>query len=243
MLLKYFGKRALILGGTCETGLCLAQQMMTVGLFPIISYRAPDGLNRIKSQLSDCRAEKYDTIYMDFSNNKLMTSIDEKAWQHVDYLVDFIQGDYESLIPGACNQSMDDYFTSNIICRAAFLQKLSRAMLSRRNGRMVYISSTAAVRQNKGQGFYAASKLASEAIYRNIGLELGDRGITTVSLRTGYIDAGRGKKYLDMHPKMKLFSLAIHEVVETILFLLSDSAKGFNATELVMDRGLIASKE
>ena len=107
---------------------------------------------------------------------------------------------------------------------------------------------SAAVRPNPGQGFYAAAKVASEALYRNLGLELGGRGITTVTLRPGYIDEGRGRAFLESRGDSALAKVPIgrpltsQEVAETILFYLSDSAGGVNATEISMDGGLTAGK-
>ncbi len=121
-------------------------------------------------------------------------------------------------------------------------------MLAHKKGRIVYISSTAAGRPNPGQGFYAAAKKAAEALYHNLGLELAGRGITTVTLRLGYVDAGRGRRYLVQNTRQALAkvplgrSLAIAEIVDTIMFLLCDSAAGFNATVLTMDGGLSAGK-
>jgi len=242
MKLNFSGKHALILGGSCETALFLAKIMIESQLFPMLSYRNHDGKKRIHESLSSSYAEKFATIHLDFSNQETITSLENSIWQDFDYVVDFIQGDYESLIPGACNQQIADYMTSNVINRAILLQKISRAMLKRRKGRLVYISSTAAAKQNPGQGFYAASKLASESIYRNIGIEMGHKGVSTVSLRAGYIDSGRGKNYLNSRPNMNKYVLKTRQVAETILFLISDSATGFNATELLLDKGLIASK-
>ena len=121
-------------------------------------------------------------------------------------------------------------------------------MLKKRKGRLVFISSAAAARPNPGQGFYAAPKLASEALYRNMGLELGERGVTTVILRPGYIDAGRGRIYLQKQDRKILEMTPIkraitgEEIAQTILFLLSDSAAGINATEISMDGGLTSGK-
>jgi 3-oxoacyl-[acyl-carrier protein] reductase len=121
-------------------------------------------------------------------------------------------------------------------------------MIKKRRGRFIFISSTAATRPNPGQGFYAAAKLASEALYRNIGLELGERGVTAVILRPGYVDAGRGsvylqgagKKAIDMVPIKR--AITREEIVQTILFLLSNGAAGINATEISLDGGLSAKK-
>ncbi len=121
-------------------------------------------------------------------------------------------------------------------------------MLKKRKGRLVFISSTAARRSNPGQGFYAAAKLASEALYRNMGIELGGRGVTAVIVRPGYVDAGRGKVYMEAEGGKILAKTPIkrvitqEEVAETILFLLSDGAAGINATEIAIDGGLTAGK-
>jgi 3-oxoacyl-[acyl-carrier protein] reductase len=79
-------------------------------------------------------------------------------------------------------------------------------------------------------------------------MELAGRGITAAILRPGYVDAGRGRRYLERYPHQTLAkiplgrALTISEVVDTIMFLLSDSAVGFNATVLTMDGGLSAGK-
>lgn len=154
----------------------------------------------------------------------------------------------ESLIGSADPDSIHHFFSENVSFRAELLRTASRIMLRKKRGRMIFVSSAAASRSNPGQGFYAASKLASEALYRSIGIELGSRGITTVTLRPGYIDAGRGKKYLSVRgePALKavplMRALTSREVAEAILFFLSDHAVAFNATEIHMDGGLTAGK-
>ncbi len=121
-------------------------------------------------------------------------------------------------------------------------------MIQKKYGRLIYISSTAALRPNPGQGFYAAAKAASEALYKNLGIELGSKGITTTSIRPGYIDCGRGEQYIqknssDLVQKIPIGRyLAAQEVAENILFFLSDHAAAYNATEIVLDGGLTATK-
>jgi len=117
-------------------------------------------------------------------------------------------------------------------------------MLRKRKVRMVFISSAAAEKPNLGQGFYAASKLAVEALYRNLGLEMGNRGITTVSLRFGFIDSGRGRRYLrnrkapllGNEPEWRV--LDVKDATELILFFLSNQAEKFNAMEISINESL-----
>lgn len=246
MKLKYTGANVFIAGGSCNIGLVLSKLLIKENLKPFISYRSNIGRERILESLKEYK-DKFETIFLDIADNFSIKKIADVT-ENIDYLVDFIQSDYETLISAADLHRSEEYFKENIIAKFELIKVISRKMLLRKFGRMIYISSTAAKASNSGQGFYSASKLAVEALYRNIAIELSAKGITTVSLRLGYANTGRGKKYLEKNIEKvmeKLPSpsfLCENEIAETILFFLSDSTKGFNATELLMDNGLTSLK-
>ncbi len=247
MKLNFPGDRALILGGSSDIGISLAEGMVKSAIFPCLTYRSQKGLDIIIRELESLEG-KYKTIFLDFSNRDSMDSLSHELEGGIDFLIDLVHGNYESLIASADEEKVYNYFSENVSFRAEVLKRITRSMLKNKRGRLVFISSTAASRSNPGQGFYAAAKLASEALYRSVGLELGGHGITTVTLRPGYIDAGRGKTFIHRrgeevikkHPTKR--ALTGKEVAETILFYLSDSAGGFNATEISLDGGLTACK-
>ena len=247
MNFTFFGNRTLVLGGTCELALALAGSMIEYDLLPILTYRDDKGLNTIRKVMQPFEG-KYEAYYLNFGDRDSLVSLFAHIGTDLDFLVDFAQGNYESLVAAADEESVYRYFTENISFRAEILKMAGRAMLKKRRGRLVFISSTAAMRPNPGQGFYAAAKVASEALYRNMGLELGERGVTSVILRPGYIDAGRGSIYMREQGRKALEMVPIkravtrEEIAQTILFLLSDSAAGINATEISMDGGLTARK-
>jgi 3-oxoacyl-[acyl-carrier protein] reductase len=220
--------------------------MVDAGLFPMLTYRSEGGLKHIADRLKAFEG-KYSSVYLDFSDRNSLGSAIRDA-DPVDFLVDFAQGDFESLIASADGDHVHKYFAENVSFRAELIKELARLMLMKKRGRLVYVSSSAASKPNPGQGFYAAGKLASEALYRNLGLELGSLGVTTVTLRPGYINEGRGRVFLESLGEKAVGKVPIKraltadEVSETILFYLSDSAKGFNATEISLDGGLTAGK-
>lgn len=245
--MKFTGNRALILGGSCDLAITLARRMIEAGLFPILTYRNEKGREYISDNLKDC-PKKYSSFYLEFGNRDSIDSMLQQTGDDIDFMVDFAQGNFESLIASADADRIYSYFAENISFRAEVVKRVARIMMKNKRGRLIFISSSAAARPNHGQGFYAAAKLASEAIYKNLGLELGGHGITTVTLRPGYIDSGRGKKFIQTHGKEVIDKVPIKraltkkEVAEAILFYLSDSAAGFNATEISMDGGLTAGK-
>jgi 3-oxoacyl-[acyl-carrier protein] reductase len=247
MTATFSGVRVLILGGTCEIALFLSEHLIRASLLPILTYRNEKGLASIRNYLAPLEG-KYDVCHLNFGDRDSLDSLFRHIDGDLDFMVDLAQGDYESFIAAADDERVCRYFAENVSFRAEVLKLAGRVMLKKRRGRLIFISSSAAERPNRGQGFYAAAKLASEALYRNMGLELGERGVTTAILRPGYIDAGRGKRYLneqgsdvcDMTPIKRAISKK--EIAETILFLLSDSAAGINATDILMDGGLTSGK-
>ena len=238
-------KRGLIIGGTCELALCLGRILIEKGFWPVLTWRNEEGRQKINLAL-ESQGDLYETVHLDLSAPESMAAPFTPT-SSFDFLVDFAQGDYEALIAGSDEDRIYKYFKEYVAARAVLLKNVCRVMLRRKQGRLIYVSSSAAERPAPGQGFYGAAKLASEALYRNCGLELAGKGITSVILRAGYVDAGRGRTFLAARSEaVKQVplrrALKAEEVAETILFLLSPSVVGINATVLTMDGGLSAGK-
>lgn len=246
MTVHHEKKRGLILGGTCELALCLASRLIAQGMYPVLTWRDQGGKEKIDHSLAAFRG-LYDTIRFDLGDPLALKTLFDDEAAGFDFLVDFAQGNYEALIAAADEERIQAYFTENVAARAVLLKHVTRVMLRMRRGRLIFVSSSAAERPAPGQGFYSATKLASEALYRNCGLELAGKGISSVILRVGYVRAGRGRAFLEHNPDAirqvpLLRALEAEEVAETILFLLSPAAVGINATILTMDGGLSAGK-
>ncbi len=247
MNLRFSGKQAFILGGTCDLALDLAERLIREDIMPTLTHRNTQGVERIHHRLAAYPA-RYQTCFLDLEQQDSLPNLCGAGAPDPQYFIDLAHGNLETLVAAGDHREISAYFNAQVSTRTLVIREICRAMLKNHSGRMVFISSTAAVSPNPGQGLYAAAKNAIEALYRNIGLELGSRGITTVILRPGYVDAGRGHHYrqrkseeiLNKIPIRRL--LSVDEISATILFLLSDSARGFNATALTLDGGLTAGK-
>jgi 3-oxoacyl-[acyl-carrier protein] reductase len=239
MKLRFSGSRALLLGGSSDLGLELADLLIQENIFPFLTCRSSIGEEKINDRLKQ-HVGNYKVLYLDFCKMETIESVFDKVNHDLDFMIDFAHGDFEGLVGSVDSSDVYAYFAENISARAEVIKRTGRAMLRKKKGRLIFISSSATGNPNPGQGFYAASKLASEALYRNLGLELKDRGVTAISLRPGYINAGRGKRYLQSKQPMSFGSvvkqdvLTTKEMVETILFFLSDSAAGFTASTITV---------
>lgn len=240
------GRHACVLGASSDLGMAIAKILFDAGLRLTLSACSENGISRITSAFPTATVLglNLEEIAQDTNAtaDTALGSIDSP-----DYLVDCMQSDFEAFIAGAEPADIAQYMEANITGRAICLQHISRMMLANRLGRCVFISSTAAALPNSGQGFYAASKLAGEALYQNLGVELGGRGVTSCSLRLGYVQSGRGSKFIENNPQAVTRSPAKRavspdEAARTVAFLLSDDAHMINGTSITMDGGLTACK-
>ncbi len=244
---KVSSHRALILGGNCIPALELATKLLEQGTTPVLTWRSLDGREQIREHLQN-QASGYETCRLDFQEQASLQNLEQILPSGIDSLIDFAHGELETLLAGTHDDQIYEYFSANISFRAAVVKRVAQAMLANRKGRMVYVSSTATVLQNPGQGFYAASKSAAEALYRSVGLEMGKKGISTVILQPGYISSGRGRRYLESQGRQMQSGksdpeiLTPTQVADTVCFLLSEAGSGFNASTLRMDGGLCSRK-
>ena len=154
---------------------------------------------------------------------------------------------FESLIAGAAPEAIMEWAAVDIGLRARLVRAVGRSMLARRFGRCVFVSSSAAECPAEGQGYYAAAKLAGEALYRSLAVELSGRGVTACSLRLSWLDAGRGHEFLSRHGQVARAMpagrcLGPDEVLPGLCFLLSAEAAAINGSVVTLDGGLGALK-
>jgi len=261
----------LIAGGSCELGLALGASLAADGMTVALTARDATGAARIHAALPEvavlrlhARGPEREGSHEDFApataagnedgNNAeddTPETLPERArvalGEAPRLFVDLLHSRFECLLAGAAPADIDLWAARDIAFRARLLRAVSRSMLAARDGRCVFVSSTAAERAAPGQGYYAAAKLAGEALYRAVGVELAPRGITACSLRLGWLDAGRGAPFLQsraadapLPPTGRTVTVA--ESVQTLRFLLSAPATAINATTLTCDGGFGALK-
>jgi 3-oxoacyl-[acyl-carrier protein] reductase len=107
-------------------------------------------------------------------------------------------------------------------------QPLVMAMVRTRWGRIVNLSSIAALTGNRGQVNYAAAKGALNSATKALALELASRGITVNAVAPGIIDSGMAAATFDRATIEKLVPMkragTATEVAALVAFLVSDEA-------------------
>jgi len=135
-------------------------------------------------------------------------------------------------------------FDINYFAIIDFTQQLVRKMLKRKTGCIINIASTAGVLSDKGTIAYGASKAALIHTSKVMAAELGGFGIRVNAIAPAVVESKMAalmdeSSLIELNNRACLNSkICPGEIVDTIQFLLSDSARNITGQVITIDRGI-----
>ena len=122
-------------------------------------------------------------------------------------------------------------------------QPLTMPMIRTRWGRVINISSVAALTGNRGQVNYAAAKGALNSATKSLALELASRGITVNAVAPGIIESGMAEGTFDKATIERIVPMKrsgrADEVAALVAFLASDDAGYISGQIISINGGMI----
>ena len=119
-----------------------------------------------------------------------------------------------------------------------------KGMVMRRWGRIINLSSVAAVRGGRGQSNYAASKGAINAFTRSLAAEVGPKGITVNAIAPGLITTDMSQGVLAFSDHLVRERIALRrlgqpkDVAPLAVFLCSEAADYITGQVITVDGGM-----
>lgn len=177
---------ALVTGSSRGIGRAIARRLATDGADVVVNYRSDQ--SAADEVVADIEASgaKAVAVQADVADPRQLRSLFDAAENHfggLDVLVSNVGVARFATIADASDEDFDLIFDTNT--RATFVALREGARRIRDGGRIIVISSGAAVTVRAGGGVYAASKAAGDALVRTAAKELGPRGITVNSILPG----------------------------------------------------------
>jgi dehydrogenase/reductase SDR family member 4 len=242
------GKVAIITGSTRGIGLAIAEAFVEVGGKVVISSRNPEECEQVAASIRDKGGEAIGVparISDKAQLEKLVAATRDK-WGRIDVLVcnAAVNPHY-----GPLEQVTDEVFermmVNNVLSNLWLSRMVAPEMRQRRDGAIVFISSTAAVRASTVLGMYGVTKTADYALCRNLAVEWGPDNVrvnciapsvvTTRFARVLYEDPARRAAREAATP---LRRLAIPEdIAGTALLLASRAGNYITGQMIVIDGG------
>lgn len=161
----------------------------------------------------------------------------------VDVLVNGAACTYAELLPNLEDWQVDAMLEVNVRALIQVCRAVLPAMMARRRGAIVNLSSVAAGRGNRGQSVYAGTKGFVESFTRSLAAEYGKRGVRVNAVAPGAIEAGNLMPLLDYAgDAVKQATVAgrlgsPEDVAVAVAFLCSEGAGFINGKCLAVDGG------
>jgi 3-oxoacyl-[acyl-carrier protein] reductase len=223
-------KRALVTGGSGGIGAAICKRLAADGHHVLV--HANRGLDRAAAVVAAIRAAggSAEAVAFDVTDRAAAAAALEALLEGgaIQILVNNAGIHADAVFPGMSGEQWDRVVDVSLNGFFNVTQPLTMPMIRTRWGRIVNVSSVAAIAGNRGQVNYSAAKGALHAASKSLALELASRGITVNAVAPGVIATDMIEGAFDAEAIKKLVPMQRagqpQEVADLIAFLASDQA-------------------
>lgn len=190
------GRKALVTGASGGLGEAIARTLHAAGATVGLHGTRREKLEALASDLG----ERTVVLPADLSSReeqKALAEDAEKALEGVDILVNNAGITRDGLFVRMSDEEWDKVLEVNLSATFRLTRGLTHAMMRRRYGRIVNITSVVAVTGNPGQANYCAAKAGLIGFSKSLAQEIASRNVTVNCIAPGFISSAMTEKLND----------------------------------------------
>ncbi|BAF90311.1 MULTISPECIES: 3-oxoacyl-[acyl-carrier-protein] reductase [Azorhizobium] len=180
------GKTALVTGATGGLGGAIAKALHAQGATVAISGTRREALDALAGELKDRVHVLPCNLGVAEEVEKLVPDA-EAAMGVVDILVNNAGITRDNIFMRLTDEAWEQVLNVNLTSAFRLSRAAVRAMMRRRTGRIISITSIVGVTGNAGQGNYAAAKAGMIGMSKALAQEVASRGVTVNCIAPGFI--------------------------------------------------------
>ena len=238
-------KRALVTGGSGGIGSAICRQLAADGFHVIVHANrnldaAAATATAIASAGGSAEAAHFDVTDSNVTATALETLL---VGGPIQVLVNNAGIHDDAIFPGMQPGQWQRVIDVSVNGFFNVTQPLMMPMIRTRWGRIINITSVAAVAGNRGQVNYSAAKGALHSATKSLALELASRGITVNAVAPGIIATGMSEEAFDASAIARLVPMKRAgqptEVADLVSFLASERAAYISGQIISINGGMI----
>ena len=238
-------KRALVTGGSGGIGAAICRRLAADGCHVIVhAHRGRAQAEAVAGEIVAGGGSAEAVVFDITEREPTATALaDLLAAGPIQILVNNAGIHADAVFPGMSGEQWDRVID---VCLNGFFnvtRPLILPMIRTRWGRVVNLSSVAAITGNRGQVNYSAAKAALQAASKSLALEVASRGITVNAVAPGIIATGMADGAFDAATIRTLVPMQRagkpEEVADLVGFLVSDQAAYISGQVISINGALI----
>jgi 3-oxoacyl-[acyl-carrier protein] reductase len=237
--------RALVTGGSGGIGAAICRRLSSAGHFVYVhAHRGTAAAAAIVSEIV-AGGGRAAAVHFDLTDAAATRAAAEKLLEEgpVQVLVNNAGVHDDAVFPGMSPTQWHRVIDLSVNGFYNVTQPLMLPMIRTRWGRIINLSSVAALTGNRGQVNYAAAKGALNAATKALSLEVASRGITVNAVAPGIISTGMGVAAFDAAAITDIVPMkragSAEEVASLVGFLASEEAAYITGQVISVNGGMI----
>jgi 3-oxoacyl-[acyl-carrier protein] reductase len=237
-------KKVLVTGATGGIGEAICRALLAQGAFVAMSGTNEEKLKKLQETLGTEQTAIFPCDLSDTNAVNVLFDSVEKEVGSVDILVNNAGITRDGLAMRMSDDDWDDVIAVNLSSAFRLSRAAVKAMIKRRYGRIVNISSVVGVMGNPGQANYVAAKAGLIGLTKSLALEVASRNITVNAIAPGFIRTPMTDVLNDQQKEAILMGIPSkkmgepEDIAASVVFLASEDACYVTGHTLHVNGGL-----
>ena len=245
------GKVAIVTGSSRGIGRAIAEEFAAHGAKVAISSRNQNACDEVAGAINAAHSGAAIAVASSLSSKESLQALVDRtrdAFGAIDVLVcNAASNPHYGPMATITDEQLRKTLDHNIVSQHWLIQMVAPAMLERRSGSIILVSSIGGLRGSPILGAYAITKAADIQMTKNLAREYGPHNVRVNSIAPGLVKTDFARALWENPENLKASTASAamgrigepHEIAGAAVFLASDASSFMTGQTIVVDGGVV----